>query len=63
MYVELYRSPRVVVGSSAYHAERDKAERMTQAERIAGRGSVTRWDDEYNDYSARGTFVVTGRRP
>jgi hypothetical protein len=62
MYVELYRSPRVTVGSPAHNAERAKAEHLTQQERIAGRGSVTRWDDEYNDYSARGTFVVTGRR-
>jgi len=62
MFSILYRSPTVTVGSAAYHAEREKAERLSAAERIAGRGSVTRWDDEYNDYSAKGVFVVTGRR-
>jgi hypothetical protein len=62
MLVKLYESPRVSVGSPDYNRERAKAEGLSAAERAKGGGSVCRWDDDYNDYSATGRFVVTGRR-
>lgn len=61
MMTTVYTSRRVDVGTTAYHEAKAAAERTAQAERAAGKPAVVRWDDGYNDYSARGVFVVTGR--
>jgi len=61
MMVTAYTSPRVTVGSADYYSERAKAERAAAEARMAGLGGVCRWDDEYNDNSAKGRFVVTCR--
>lgn len=61
MMVKVYESERVTVGSAAYQAERARAERIAQGIRADGGGAVCRWDDDYNDHSATGRFVVTGR--
>jgi hypothetical protein len=59
--IKIYTSARVDMGTAAYYAARTAAERVAQDERAAGRSANVRWDDEYNDNSARGVFVVTGR--
>jgi hypothetical protein len=59
--VKLFTSDRVTMGSDAYHAQRAKAERIAAQQRSVNGSGVVRWDDEYNDHSARGVFVVTGR--
>lgn len=61
MLVTHFQSSRVVVGTAAYHAAMDQAEQRAQELRSVGKGGCVRWDDEYNDYSAVGRFVVTGR--
>lgn len=61
MMTVIYRSQRVDVGSSAYNAERTKAESIAATQRSVGKPATCVWHDEYNDYSARGHFVVTSR--
>lgn len=61
MMVTIYQSPRVVVGSADYAKARDQAERIAAQQRMVGAGGHARWDDDYNDTSATGRFVVTAR--
>jgi hypothetical protein len=61
MIITLYTSPRVKVGSAQYREEMLKAQRIAAQSRQAGKGGCDRWVDEYNDYSAAGRFMVTGR--
>jgi hypothetical protein len=57
--VTIYRSERVSVGCTQYREAKAKAESIAQTMRAQG-GHAT-WQDEYNDYSARGVFTVTAR--
>ena len=59
MLVTIHTGARVAVGSAQYRESKAIAERLAMAEP----GAVCRWADDYNDYSATGRFVVTGRRP
>jgi len=57
----IYEGARVTVGSKEYDREKVAAEKAAAASRAAGKGGHARWEDEYNDFSARGRFVVSGR--
>jgi len=61
MMITIYTGERVTVGAPAYYAQRDKAERIAAQQRQLGKGGHCRWADDYNDHSATGHFVVTGR--
>lgn len=58
MMITLFTSCRVTIGTPEYHREREAAERLALAATPRGH---CRWQDDYNDYSATGRFVVTGR--
>jgi hypothetical protein len=62
MLFTVYTSPTVKISASAYDAARMAAERAAADERSAGRFATVRWADDYNDHSATGRFIVTGRR-
>lgn len=61
MMTTIYKSERVTVGSPQYQAAKAQAERIAAQQRQVGKPGTVRWEDEYNDYSARGIFVVTSR--
>lgn len=54
----VFRSERVELNSKAHAEERAKAGRVLDVLRRQGRQAAIRWDDEYNDTSARGTVAV-----
>lgn len=62
MLTTVHTSKRVTVGSAEYRAARVEAEEIAAEERRSRGAGLVRWDDEYNDGSAVGRFVVTSRR-
>lgn len=59
MTVQIFKSDRVTAGSVQYNEARAKAERIAAQQRQVGHNGTVHWQDEYNDYSVRGVFVVT----
>lgn len=63
MLIKIFEGERVRVGSEKYRAQMIEAQTIASRSRQAGRGGLERWEDDYNDHSATGHFVVTARAP